>query len=94
MPTETARADHEAMLIVGTFVTAQQNPEIWQQFVTRLYDQWANEDAATRADRAAAAATALASFSNITQGRGGVANPGIAPADLNATPTAKPGGGA
>ncbi len=91
---EPARADHEAMLIVGTLVAAQQNPEIWERFVNRLYDSWSTQDAATSANRAAAAAAAIASFSNITQSRGGIANPGVTPADLNATPSAKPGGGA
>ncbi len=94
MPTEPARADHEAMLIVGTFVTAQADPAVWERFVNRLYDQWQTQDAATRADRAAAATTALAAFGNITQSRGGVANPGITPTDIDATPPAKPGGGA
>ena len=57
-----ARADQQAMLIVGTFVMAQQDPAIWERFTERMFHEWERDaddilDTAIRAVDKAVAAT-------------------------------------
>ncbi len=51
-PAELVRADHEMMLIIGAFVTAQQDPASFERFTERLFNEW--ERRATDEGRAAA----------------------------------------
>ena len=37
---ELTRSDREAMLIVGTFAHSLSNPESWERFTDRLFDEW------------------------------------------------------
>lgn len=37
---ELVRSDHEAMLIVGSFAHSMNNPESWERFANRLFDEW------------------------------------------------------
>ena len=37
---DLVRADHEAMLIVGSFAQSLHDPESWERFTNRLFDEW------------------------------------------------------
>ena len=90
MPADLARADHEAMLIVGTFVTAQQNPAVWERFLDRMFDQWASRDATDATSRVSAANQAIAALGRLSAGGGTLPGLDAAQADSDAKPPQAP----
>ncbi len=84
---ELVRADHEAMLIVGSFVAAQQDPAIWERFCNRLFDDWQRNAAAAAASRADAANQAIAALGRLSATREPLPGVDAAKADKHAEPT-------
>lgn len=91
---DLVRADQQAMLILGTFVSAQQDPAIWERFTNRLFDQWAHESNVSESIRTAAANQAITALGRLAEGRG--TQPGVdaAKAGDNPAPPQATGGGA
>ncbi len=83
-PAELVRADHEAMLIVGSFVAAQQDPASFERFVDRMLNEWQRRADADAANRLAATDAAVNALGRIQANRG--AQPGLDTASVNNNP--------
>ena len=89
---DLVRADQQMMLIVGTFVAAQQDPAIWERLVDRMFDGWASESANDAAIRSTAANQAIVALGRLATGRAAQPDMDAAAADNDAKPTPDPSG--
>lgn len=87
---DLVRADQQAMLIVGTFVAAQQDPAIWERLVDRMFDDWTRESEASAAIRTSAANQAIIALGRLAEGRATHAGVDAAPSGNDAQPSQAP----
>jgi hypothetical protein len=69
-PAELVRADHETMLIVGSFANALQDPASFERFVDRMFNEWERRDAVESENRVNAANQAVDVLGRIQASRG------------------------